>query len=64
MEKIMNGELIIEARSLCKAYAKGGERADFIVRMRDGRSEHCGFDQGAHGMTAVLDKRRAAELVG
>jgi len=51
LETIMNGELIIEARSLRKTYAMGGERADFIVHLRDGRSEHAGFGQGAHGMT-------------
>jgi len=31
-----------------------GERANRIVRMRDGRIEDAGFGQGAHGMTGML----------
>ncbi len=36
-----------------------GERADRIVRMRDGHIEDAGMGQGAHGMTALLDDHRA-----
>jgi len=37
-----------------------GERADRIVRMRDGHIEDAGLGQGAHGMTALIDEHRAA----
>jgi len=37
-----------------------GERADRIVRMRDGHIEDAGMGQGAHGMTALLDEHRSA----
>jgi putative ABC transport system ATP-binding protein len=33
-----------------------GERADRIVRMRDGRIEDAGLGQGAHGMTGMLGR--------
>ncbi|MDB5076104.1 MAG: transporter ATP-binding protein, partial [Chloroflexi bacterium] len=37
-----------------------GERADRIVRMRDGHIEDAGLGQGARGMTGMLDEHRAA----
>jgi putative ABC transport system ATP-binding protein len=37
-----------------------GDRADRIVRMRDGHIEDAGLGQGAHGMTALIDEHRAA----
>jgi len=36
-----------------------GERANRIVRMRDGRIEDAGFGQGVHGMTGMLASRAA-----
>jgi putative ABC transport system ATP-binding protein len=41
-----------------------GERADRIVRMRDGHIEDAGLGQGAHGMGAMLDERRAVVQAG
>jgi putative ABC transport system ATP-binding protein len=41
-----------------------GERADRIVRMRDGRIEDAGLGQGVHGMTGMLDAARTPQPVG
>jgi putative ABC transport system ATP-binding protein len=40
-----------------------GERADCIVRMRDGRIEDAGRGQGSHGMSGMLADRRAVLAV-
>src|SRR5581483_12052927 len=37
-----------------------GERANRIVRMRDGLIEDAGLGMGAHGMTTMLDGSRVA----
>ncbi len=41
-----------------------GERANRIVRMRDGRIEDAGLGQGARGMTGMLAAVRAPQPVG
>jgi hypothetical protein len=40
-----------------------GERANRIVRMRDGQIEDAGLGKGARGMTGVLEAARELQAV-